>query len=241
MVSDKNILYTFKHRRTDRLLEEIVSSVKEDLIIVHGGGSFGHPGAEKFDLNTEEPKNIAEATSEVQNDMRVLNNRIIEMMLEKELWPVSIPGGIVTRYEDGDLVEIDIDIFKDHLDLGTIPVTFGDVALDDKRGVTICSGDDLMLALGETADRAIFVTNVDGIYKNGDLVKEFTEEMYPLTKEDIPIMDTPIDVTGGMNKKVEKMLELSDHCPTYVINGAEQGRLKRMILREETIYTEVKR
>lgn len=219
----------------------MASSVTDELIVVHGGGSFGHPGAEKFGLNSEDPKSICEATSRVQNDMRVLNNRIIEMMIKKELWPISIPGGVVTRYDDGDLLDIDNDVFNRYLDLGNVPVTFGDVALDDERGVTICSGDDLMLALGERADRAIFVTNVDGIYKDKELVKTFTEKMYPLTEKDIPGVDGSIDVTGGMNGKVEKMLELSEHCPTFVINGTEEGRLKRLILKKETIYTEVKR
>ncbi|MGM0404690.1 MAG: isopentenyl phosphate kinase [Thermoplasmatota archaeon] len=240
VISDKNIPYTFKHRTTRRLIKEIASSVEEDLIIIHGGGSFGHPGAEKFDLNSHKPENIDEGTSKVQKDMRILNTRIIEMMIEEELWAVSIPSGIVTRYDDGELIDMNKNIFYQYISRGVVPVTFGDVTLDDKRGVTICSGDDLMLALGENADRAIFVSNVDGIYKKGKVVEEFTESKLPLSKEDILTKNTSIDVTGGMNRKVEKMLDLSKDCRTFLVNGNEDGRLEQLIKGEDTIYTEVK-
>lgn len=240
VISDKNLPYTFKHRTTKRLIKEIASSVEEDLIVIHGGGSFGHPGAEKFDLNCKSPKNIDEGTSKVQKDMRILNTRIIEMMIEEGLWAVSIPSGIVTRYDDGELIDMNKDLFYQYLSIGVVPVTFGDVSLDDKRGVTICSGDDLMLALDEKADRAIFVSNVDGIYKKGEVVEEFTGRMLPLSNEDIPTKNTSIDVTGGMNRKVEKMLELSKDCRTFLVNGNEADRLKRLIKGEHTIYTEVK-
>ncbi|MFW6142307.1 MAG: isopentenyl phosphate kinase [Candidatus Saliniplasma sp.] len=240
VISDKNTPYTFKPRITKRLIKEISSSMDEEIIIVHGGGSFGHPGAEKFELNTKHPKSIKEATSKVQKDMRILNTRVIEMMIEEDLWAVSLPGGILTRYSNGKLIDMNTDIFLRYLDIGVVPVTFGDVALDENRGVTICSGDDLMLALGENADRAIFVTNVDGIYKNGNIVEEFTEDMFPLSQEDIPLESTSIDVTGGMNSKVEKMLELSKECRTLLVNGAEEGRLERLIKGKDTVYTEVK-
>lgn len=241
VITDKNVPYTFKRRRTTRLINEIASSTDNDFIVVHGGGSFGHPGAEKFELNTKDPKNVAEATSKVQNHMRVLNNRIIEMMIDERLPAVSIPGGIVTKYTDGKLRDLNSDIFHRYIDIGTVPVTFGDVALDEKRKVTICSGDDLMLGLCEKAEKAIFVSNVDGIYKKGELVYEFTEEMYPLVKKDIKTTETSIDVTGGMNRKVEKMLEISENCRTFVINGSKKDRLKRMLNGKDTVSTEVKR
>ncbi len=240
VISDKNIPYSFKHRVTKRLIKEISSS-EEEIIVVHGGGSFGHPGAEKFDLNSENPKQISEGASKVQRDMRILNTRIIEMMVDEGLWAISIPSGIVTSYENGELVDINTDIFYRYLTIGVVPVTFGDVSLDNQRGVTICSGDDLMLALGKEADKAIFVSNVDGIYKDGELVREFTENMYPLSKDDISLKKKSIDVTGGMNRKVEKMLELAKYCRTFLVNGTEEGRLKQLINGNDTICTEVKR
>jgi len=239
IITDKEKPYTFMRKRTHRLIDEMSSSVDEDLIIVHGGGSFGHPGAEKYQINTGEPQRVGEAVSIVQHKMRLLNERILDMMIENKLWPISLPGGLITRYEDGELAEIDEEIFKRYLELDTTPVTFGDVALDKKNRITICSGDDLMLALGRMADRAIFVSDVDGIFKKGKLMSNISHGSLPLTKDDLPSQKASIDVTGGMNRKLEMMLSLSKHCRTFLVNGKKDGRLASLIKGDDVICTEV--
>ncbi len=239
VITNKETPYTFKRQRTRRLIKEVASSIQEGLIIVHGGGSFGHPGAEEYHINNDEPRNVAEAASNVQNDMRLLNTRVLELMIEEGLYPISLPGGLVTYYENKELVQIDEDIFKRYLNIGTVPVTFGDVALDKSNKITICSGDDLMLALGKMADRAIFVSDVDGIYKNGNLVKEFSKSSIPLTQDDLPSQKDSIDVTGGMNRKIKSMLKLSKYCRTFLVNGRKKGRLSRLIDGNKVTCTEV--
>ncbi len=240
VLTNKDRPYSFKRKTLERLTDEIVRSDLDDLILVHGGGSFGHPGAEKYKLNSKNPIDIEEGTAKVQKDMRIMNNHVLEIMHEKGLWTVSLPGGLVTKYKDGKLVDFNEEIFERYLSIGTVPISFGDVAFDEDREVTICSGDDIMLSLAEKADKAIFVANVDGVFKNGRLVETFTKEMFPLRPEDFDSEETSIDVTGGMNKKVKKMLEMSKHCPTYVVNGSKKERLYKLLNNESTPCTEVK-
>lgn len=240
VLTNKDRPYSFKRKTLERLTDEIIRSELDDLVLVHGGGSFGHPGAEKYGLNSETPIHVEEGISEVQKDMRVMNNHVLEIMHDKGLWAVSVPGALITRYKDGELIDFDQDIFERYLSIGTVPIAFGDVAYDEERKVTICSGDDIMLSLADKADKAIFVANVDGVFKNGELVETFTKEMFPLEPEDFDSDKTSIDVTGGMNKKVKKMLEMSKHCPTYVVNGSEKERLYKLLNNESTVYTEVK-
>ena len=240
VITDKTKRYSFRDKVTKSLVQEIKASDPQQFIIVHGGGSYGHPGAEQYKLNTERPLEYDKATALVQRDMRELNSMIVDIFIDNNFWAVSIPGGIVTRYENGELVDIDKELFHEYLDIGTTPITFGDVALDRKRGVTICSGDDLMERLSSEAEKAIFVTDVNGIYKNGELAPKFTKEMFPLVDEDLPSEDTSIDVTGGMNQKVKRMMKMAEKTPTYVINGLKEGRLKSLLDDEDTIYTEVK-
>lgn len=241
MITDKKRQYTFRDRVTERLIKEIKQSVEEDIIIVHGGGSFGHPGAEQYRLNTERPMEYDKGAAEVQLDMRRLNNRILQIMIKEGLWAMSIPGAMVSIFKDGELVEFNDELFKRYLSIGTIPVTFGDVAVDLDRGVTICSGDDLMLELADMAQKAFFVSDVEGIYKEGEHMDVFTEKMLPISEEDNPNEADAIDVTGGMNKKIEVMLRISDHCGTYIVNGTVEGRLRKLLKGEEVIHTEVKR
>ena len=240
VLTNKDRPYSFKRKTLERLTDEIVRSDLKDLVLVHGGGSFGHPGAEKYKLNSENPIDVEEGTAKVQKDMRIMNNHVLEIMHEKGLWAVSLPGGVVTKYKNGELIDFDEEIFERYLSIGTVPISFGDVAFDEDRKVTICSGDDIMLSLAEKAEKAIFVANVDGVFKDGKLVETFTEDMFPLDPEDFDSKETSIDVTGGMNKKVKKMLEMSKHCPTYVVNGSKKERLYKLLNNENTTYTEVK-
>lgn len=239
VITDKEIQYSFEEDVARRLATEIKGSVKDDVIIVHGGGSYGHPGAEKFKLNTTSPIEIDRGTAEVQNDMRKLNNEIMDILISCGIWAVSLPGGLVSRYKGGKLYSIDENIFSRYIDIGLTPVTFGDVALDSEYGVTICSGDDLMTALSSTANKAVFITDVDGVYKGGDILNTINADMLPLLPEDMPAGKNYIDVTGGMNAKVEKMAEIARNCRTFLVNGKEPGRVKSLLKGEDVICTEV--
>jgi len=240
VLTDKEKSYSFRTRIAKRLLREIDKSSIDKYIMIHGGGSFGHPGAKKYGLNTKISKNPAEGVSKVQLDMRRMNNHILELMQDRGMWGVSVPGGLVTTFENGELDKTDPTLFKRYLSLGLIPVSFGDVATDTENGVTICSGDDLVLGLSELADKAIFVSDVDGIYKNGEVVKIFDGEMLPLEEDDFPRVKDAVDVTGGMNKKVEKMINISENCETHIVNGEEPGRVRKVLNGEEVLSTEVR-
>lgn len=241
VITDKSREYSFRPDTLKRLIEETKTGARgERYIIVHGGGSFGHPGAKIYGLNTSEPVDMARGTAEVQYRMRTLNQMILDIMLKSGLWAVSVPGGLVTSFHGGHLVNINTEMIEELVNIGTVPVAFGDVALDKVHGVTICSGDDLMLGLAHVAEKAIFVTDVDGIYKGGTVCEVFTRDMLPLTLEDIFRSKDRIDVTGGMNEKANKMLEMADHCPSFIVNGMVEGRLKRVLREETTVCTEVR-
>ncbi len=241
VITDKSKEYTFKPRVVKRLLDEIKEGTKnERFVIVHGGGSFGHPGAHRYGFNTKAPGQLAQGTAEVQYQMRILNNLVLDMMIKADLWGVSIPGGLISIFDEGKLKEIKTDILNELLNLGTIPVAFGDVAIDKTWSVTICSGDDLMLGMAHLAKKAIFVTDVDGIYKEGKVCELFTEDMLPLNSDDIPSSHDRIDVTGGMKDKTNKMLDIASHCPSFIVNGTVEGRLKKLLQEDTTVCTEVR-
>ncbi len=241
VITDKSKGYTFKPNVVKRLIEEIKDGTNDKrFIIVHGGGSFGHPGANRYRLNTKKPEQLARGTAEVQYQMRVLNHLILDTMIDAGLWGVSLPGGLISIFNDGKMEEIKTDVLDELVNIGTIPVTFGDVAIDRARGATICSGDDLMLGFAHRAEKAIFVTDVDGIYKKGKLCKVFTSDMLPLTSDDIFSSQDRIDVTGGMNEKAKKMLKMANLCPSFIVNGMTEGRLKKLLQGDTTICTEVR-
>jgi isopentenyl phosphate kinase len=96
------------------------------------------------------------------------------------------------------------------------------------RRFSICGGDALVLRLAQlfSAQRAIFVSDIDGIMvgARGSLAREFT-------RGDLDRI-TPFkgagnkDVTGGLAEKARLSLELSaSGTETVIINGLVRGRL----------------
>ncbi|UCD93022.1 MAG: isopentenyl phosphate kinase family protein [Methanobacteriota archaeon] len=249
-IEDERSKKIFYRARTARLMGELKSS-KEEFILVHGAGSFGHPLSKKFNLGEGyvSAKQIAVA-AKVQEDVRTLNLNVISAMREKNLAAVSLPPSLLVKLENGRSKKVNMEQFNHYLKLGAIPVTFGDVVPDISRKFGICSGDDLMLHLAkEFKPRlAIFVTKVDGIYTKdpGDstgsppkFITEINEKTIKLITE--PRDNVP-DVTGRMKRKARMMLTIAkEGVDCVVLNGLKRNRLRRAIKGEKVKCTIARR
>ena len=144
MITDKALCCTARKDIISRLCSEIAQA-KSKVVLVHGAGSFGHVKAKRYalDLGMEE-KDKRNAIMEVQMDVRQLNHIIMQTLYEHGIWAVSIPPSATVLMEDCQIVSMDMNIINAYLAMDIVPVTFGDVVIDRKRGVAICSGDALM-------------------------------------------------------------------------------------------------
>jgi isopentenyl phosphate kinase len=225
VITDKEKESHFNKRITYRLAEEIASAGKK-VIIVHGAGSFGHPQAKRYRLNEGfvDKKRQVEGISLTHFSGRVLNLKVMEALRHAGIPAVSIPP---FPFIDESFVEKAKVAVKN----GLVPVTFGDVILDGN--VSIVSGDYLMEIFSKEFDveRAIFVTNVDGIYrepgKKETLIRECTvEELENVFFKS----NAGADVTSGMAGKVKSIKEIAySGVEVDVINGRKPGRLKDVI------------
>ncbi len=68
-----------------------LKSINEPLVIVHGGGSFGHYWSVKFDMHTKPAKYDLRGISTVKNSMIELNKIILQSFLKNKLNPYSLP------------------------------------------------------------------------------------------------------------------------------------------------------
>ena len=233
----------FYRDRTARLMSEL-GSTGEEFILVHGAGSFGHPLAKKYSLKDGyRKKSQIPIVAKVQEDVRTLNLNIIRTMREKNIPAVSLPPSALVQFTKGRLKKMETKPFRDHLKMGTVPVTFGDVVPDTSRRFGICSGDDLMMHLAkEFKPRiAIFVTKVDGIYtgdpKTGpsEFISQINENTIRLiqdSKDDVP------DVTGRMKRKARMMLTIAKGgVDCVVLNGLKRNRLRKAIKGENVKLT----
>jgi isopentenyl phosphate kinase len=234
VITDKGRYRTFDQANVKRLAKEIVRS-KKPIMIVHGAGSFGHVLAKKYRLkdgyrNQGQIKGLAR----VSMDVRDLNLRTMDALQSAGLPCVSIPPSACCLMENGKLVYFDTEIIHRYLDLGIVPVTFGDVVLDRRRGFGICSGDQLMTWLADDfdAERIIFCADVDGIFSSDPHLNKkarLIEEVDRSVLSRLPLSERFEDVTGGIQGKIESILDLAKGREAMVINGRVRGRLERVL------------
>jgi isopentenyl phosphate kinase len=216
-------------------------------MIVHGAGSFGHVLAKEFELQKGHIRNDQiDALTKVSRDVRELNGMVIAEMIGAGIPAVSIPTGSCFIMDDGDL-QINDEILRRYADLGVVPVMFGDVVLDRKKGFGICSGDTIMEHLTRifSPEMVVFVSDIDGLYDrdpktsgNANLIAYMNEKML----DAIPDETTVADVTGGVRAKMRSMLSMcSDSRDCILVNGTVDGRLKELLTGGNVICTRVGR
>lgn len=226
VITDKSKPRTARPEVIARLAREL-RHAPGPVVVVHGGGSFGHFGAREHDLAAGfKARGQLRGFAEVQKDMRVLNLQILEALLAAGIDAVALPGALVAQNQGGRIASLNPSPFMDYLDLGLTPMTFGDVVLDAALKFSICSGDDLMLLLGKGlgAKRALFVSDVDALLDaQGRPLAEVRASRPP---PPALVRPTATDVTGGMGRKTEVMGALAKlGLEVLLLNGLREGRL----------------
>ena len=143
-----------------------LKKVREPIIIVHGGGSFGHYWSIRYGMHTKPAKYSKRGVAVVKNSMIELNKIILDSFLKNELNPYCLPPTdfMFGNKADAKKVKEIARIAKD----GLVPVSYGDVLWHGKNKFYILSGDRIMGILAKILKPrlAIFVLNVDGIYSD---------------------------------------------------------------------------
>ena len=197
MITDKSKEFSYRSDVVSALSEEIASS-DEKVVVVHGGGSFGHVVARQHGI-TSEPKLIpAGGVAQTRAAMYELNRLVCKTMMEFKLNPYPFsPFDAVSRAGKAAVAQWLRGLLRQNL----TPVTFGDVVLSPD-GFRVLSGDLIVLELARMLqpERCIFALDVDGVYE------ENTRVIIPeLTPSKIRRMNVPTgeDTTGGMKLKLD--------------------------------------
>ncbi len=219
LITDKGEYKKFNKNLAEKILSEISG---EKLILVHGGGSFGHIASKKYGLPGKINETTLRGCSIVKNDMALLNNHIISIMVENGMNGIGF-----SPYHLWNGSEFDYKPVVKSFELGQIPVIYGDAYID-RDEIKIRSGDDIMVDLARIfkPESAIFFSDVDGVfdrdpkkYKDAKLIRRFKNES-------ISFAGIENDVTGGMMKKFHSMMECREMgVKTYLINGQYPERI----------------
>ncbi len=210
---------------------------REDFIIVHGGGSFGHPEAKKYGIRDGLPEDWKSASlkrigfSETHRAMLRANDMIVGVFLDEGLPAFSVSTSSIFLTRNGEVVHGDVEVIKKLIENRFIPILFGDVSLDLAKGIDILSGDQIITYLAKMLEpeKVIFLMDVDGIYDGkpgeGELIQDLKRaEIGPLL-ERLHCTAAGTDVTGGICNKLREAAKIAEHSEVWFVNGKIPGRL----------------
>ena len=78
-------------KKTIENIAKNLKKIEEPLIMVHGGGSYGHYWSVKYDMHTQPRKYDTRGVSIVKNSMIELNKIILDSFLKNKLNPYCLP------------------------------------------------------------------------------------------------------------------------------------------------------
>lgn len=251
LITDKSKPFTAQVDIIRRLGKEIKEAGKKfngKIIIGHGSGSFGHIVAAKYKtqdgiINKKSINGLA-----LVADVAIQINRIVIQNFLKVGLPVFslAPASFLTA-EDKNLKKSFTKPFYHLLKIGLIPVIYGDVILDQKRGCCIFSAEKTLNILAKNLKKQfnilkiIHCGNTNGVYDvNGQTIPVITKKSFQKFQKAIG-KSGAIDVTGGMRHKVKESLEIAQSgIFSLIINGEKPGNLKKAILKKDVKGTLIK-
>ena len=205
-------------------LSRVLAKLGDSLIIVHGGGSFGHYWSVKYDMHTKPELYDSRGISVVHESMVALNQIVVKSMSDAGLVPYGISP--ISLFEDGKENVTKFNELVEFTRRGIVPVIFGDVVHISEGRFSIVSGDSLMtrIATHLLPSRVIFTVNVDGIYE--EMKNKKLEKVLNFPINEISLMDSTIDVTGGMGRKISEAFEIARlGIDVNIVNGLDANRV----------------
>jgi isopentenyl phosphate kinase len=243
VITDKTRPETARPDVIRRLADEIAAAraARPDqalrLVLGHGSGSFGHVLARRY--GTRHGVQGAEAWHGFARVAAVaarLNHIVTGHLLAAGLPAWSLQPSASIRCRDGQLLSLQTAPLEEALARGLVPLVYGDVALDETRGGTIISTEQIFAYLARRLQpaRLILVGVADGVFEADPLRDPAARPVPYITPANWLAIRTLLggshatDVTGGMAAKVQILVELVSELPgltAHLLSGERPGAL----------------
>lgn len=232
----------------ERLAKEIKLAEVGSLIIVHGGGSYGHPIAHEYNLKNGY-RSIRQLIgfSKTSLAMSSLNNLLVASLIRNYLPVVTVKPSSFIFTRKGRIANLSLNIVERLLSLGFLPVLHGDVVIDEDVGFSIISGDQLLakLALALKYTSIIICSDVDGLYSEDPKLNLKAKLIEEITLNELSSLiigsARNTDVTGGMYGKIVELIPaIKNGVQVKIINAKRPNRLYKALKNEEVKGTDIK-
>ena len=242
MISDKTKPSTPRLDAIRTLAKEISAIKSHPIVVVHGGGSFGHFPAKKYQLHRggHSAKKRLGAT-ETLIEMTKLGEHILSAFHQEKRPAVPIRSASIMVAINGRISHMDLEALQMYLRQDFIPILSGDVVSDSVTSFTIVSGDQIAMYLARqlNASKVIFATDVDGIYTTDPKASTKAQRIDLITPSNleevladfgIGLAQDAADVTEGMRGKLTEIFKgLPKDCEVIITDIRKPGTLARLI------------
>jgi isopentenyl phosphate kinase len=235
-----------------RLAEEIASAETSSLIIVHGGGSFGHPLAKRYKISEGYKGKTAQLLgfAKTHQAMVALNKLVVDALIEEKVPAVAVsPSSCVVTKSSRISTFLDEPLNK-LLEIGAVPVLYGDAVLDSDQGFAVLSGDQLIahLAMRFNAARVIVGMDVDGLYTADPKADSSAKHLSHVSLKELKSLQQRIgetkvdDVTGGMFGKVRELIPVAEKgLNVFLVNAAKPNNVYKALKGEQVRGTHIEK
>jgi isopentenyl phosphate kinase len=252
LLTDKNKPYSLREDIINNAIKQLISA-NEKVILIHGGGSFGHPLAKKYKIlkgiNPSVENQILGLTKTHQA-MNKLNSYLVKSFLEKDYPSLSIQPSSIFMKDTEKIITISTDIIEGILDLNIMPILYGDIILDKQGSFSIISGDQIIFELCKNIERyriskVIFTMETDGLYVIDEKNNEnsiLATECYSddLERLNLANLGQKIDVTGGIMGKLNFIKQICDlSIPVQLINGLKDDYIYKSLKNQKIDCTNI--
>ncbi|WP_162569000.1 isopentenyl phosphate kinase [Acidianus sulfidivorans] len=204
LITDKSKPYYLREDVIRRIAKELQGI--NNLILIHGGGSFGHYEASKGDI------------VKTSLAMQKLNLLVSSILYDEGIKIFPFPGRFFSVKKTVDYIKANY-----------VPLIYGDI---DEYG-NIISGDDIAVILAkELSSRALFATDVDGVISNNKVLEEVNDLSFNVINTN-NIYDVTGGIKSKIKKILEKCVEgiifngLKEGNINKVLKGERIGTLVR--------------
>lgn len=245
---------TLNQENLDRISQEIRNSQVKELLIIHGAGSYGHPPAHHYQIGSplddeEDLEQKREGFCVTHQSVQELNLAVCRALITAGIPAAPLSPSSFIHTHNKRITDFKTDLITEYLDLGLVPVLYGDVVLDRdlKIRMAVLSGDQILqyLAGKLKAERVILGTDVDGIYNRNPKTHPNAQLIPLVTPEDeLNFLEGAhtVDVTGGMGGKVKELLRLAEkEVESQIINLNTEGLLERALMGDKVPGTWIKK
>jgi isopentenyl phosphate kinase len=241
LLGDKRRRRAFRRAAVERLGGEIARALERRpqmrLLLAHGGGGFAHFPAERH--RTRE--GLAggggwRGFTETRRGVLEMNARVLDALARGGLRPALVSPSAELIARNGKVRRWDLSVIRALLKAGQVPLIHGDAVLDERRGFTILSTEELFdfLAGRLHPERIILACDVEGVYlaypRRLSLVRRVDRKNIAGIRRALrgaaaPRAGRP-DVTGGMLAKVERLYKIARRVPgldARIVSGLIAG------------------